>query len=352
MIELNFSQVDLAVDPLGRVDLILQQGLFVMKLVKVDSLLGKFKLEVLSYPGWVLLVLDSLLLLGEIIFQFLNLELRLSFQSFDFEFILKIFIISLLLVSFDSFYILCCDFSCFIKLGGFWLFKFRDLFGLVDFFFTGHLDLLGSQPSFLPEFSLEILKESFRWNLNLSDLDGFKPDTPSFELIFEIVFHVIFQMVSIFKHLIQWGVGNEISQDRLTHGLHISICISSFHVFVTSEGSVFVSVHRPEGKSSDLYTLHFFGHIISSKRHLFNFRRKLDIAVSEWDECLQSDSCLDQFTSTDDQQPLVRLRLYKPILKKHSETADSNKKPTNPPDVPGRTEEDGWDETSSKGIEG
>ena len=157
-------------------------------------------------------------------------------------------------------------------------------------------------------------------------------------------------MISIFQHFFQSRVGNQVPQGRLTHSLDIAVSISSLNIFVASEGSIFISKDRPEGKALNLDSLHFLGDVIGSELNLLNLGGKLDVAVSKSKEDFETNSCLDEFALPDNKQPFIRLRFYESLLKEYGKTCPSNDEAAKSPDILWWVEEDGLEEAVGNAV--
>ena len=116
LIYFNFLDAQFRVDSFSWIDLVFEEGSVVVTFIKFHFLLQKFNFKFLSKSWNGLLILNGLLLLEEIVFQFFDLELGLSFDSLDLEFILPVVIVSLLLISFDSLVVFSSQFFCLIQL--------------------------------------------------------------------------------------------------------------------------------------------------------------------------------------------------------------------------------------------
>ena len=153
---------------------------------------------------------------------------------------------------------------------------------LVDLFLAGHLDLLSFELSLLSELCLKIGEQSVRWDFDLCDFNRFKPDSPAFELILQVILHVILEMVSVLQNFLERRVSDEVSKHWFAHSFDIGVGITSLHILVASERSIFFSVDTPEGKTADFNTLHLFGHIVGRELNSFNFWCEFHITVSYW----------------------------------------------------------------------
>lgn len=176
----------------------------------------------------------------------------------------------------------------------------------------------------MSEFSLKISEQFIRWNCNFSDFDSLQPNTPSFKLILEIIFHVVSEVVSVSQNFWKWRVCNQISENWFAHGLDIAVCITPFHVFVTSEWSIFVPKDWPESKSCDDDSLHFFCDIIGSEFYLLNLWWESDNSVRNSNESFQTDSCFNKFSISNDQKPFIWLRFDPMMFKNESQTWSSD----------------------------
>ena len=189
--------------------------------------------------------------------------------------------------------------------------------------------------SILSEFCLKILEKSVWRYLNLSYFNCLKPYSPSFDLILEIIPHVISQVIPVSQNFLKRRVGNQVSEDWFAHGLNVRICLTSLHVLIAPEGTIWFSVDRPEGKALDLHSLHLLCHVIGVEMHLLNLGVELDVAVCKSKESLEADSCLDQLTISNDEQPFVGFRLYESCAKESAKAATSDNESTQSPDVLG-----------------
>lgn len=82
--------------------MVFKECLIIMFLIQLQFLAGKLNFELLPQPCSSLLVLYSLLFLEKLVLHFLYFELSVSGESLDFELVLLVVIVGLLLVSFDS----------------------------------------------------------------------------------------------------------------------------------------------------------------------------------------------------------------------------------------------------------
>ena len=73
--------------------------------------------------------------------------------------------------------------------------------------------------------------------------------------------------------------------------------------------------------------------------HLLHLGVELDEAVSEAEESLEANSCLNELTIPYDEQPFVGLRLYESGSKEGSKATTCNNESTKSPDVLGRAQE-------------
>lgn len=116
LVDLNLPDSELGVDSLSGIDLVFEEGLVVVLLIKLELLASILDLEILSQSCCLLFIEDSLLLLGKLILHFLNLKQGFSLESLKLKVILLVVVFGLLLISLDSFIVSCALLFGLVKL--------------------------------------------------------------------------------------------------------------------------------------------------------------------------------------------------------------------------------------------
>lgn len=192
----------------------------------------------------------------------------------------------------------------------------------------------------MSELSLEISKQLIWWNGDFCNFYSLKPNTPTFELVLEIFLHVVSEMVSVSQNFSKWTVCNQISQNWFTHGLYITVRITTFHVFVTSEWTIFISENWPESESCDDDSLHLFCDIIGSEFYLFDLWGEFHNGIGNTNKGFQTNSCFDECSISNDQKPFIWLRFNPMMFENESQTCCSNNQARDSPHIFWWREED------------
>jgi hypothetical protein len=161
LVDLDFPDAKFGVDSFCAVYFVLAHGNFGLFLIELHAFEGVLQFEVSFESGGLLFVLDPLLFLQQVVLQLLDLELGFSLNTFDFQLVLLVVVVGLLLVSFYLFVVLGCQFAGLVKFVGLGHLQVGDLLDLVDLLLVGQFNLLGFQLGGLAELCLKIL-EQFR----------------------------------------------------------------------------------------------------------------------------------------------------------------------------------------------